>query len=113
MSALTLPVLPMVEAVPLVDPSTADGTFSLLWLVVGLPLLGAAVLLLGGRFTDRWGHWLATALPIGSFAISVLLFVELLGRGEEERRIRLRSRPLAPASCPRTVRRAIVAVQAV
>ena len=38
MSALTLPVLPMVEAVPLVDPSTADGTFSLLWLVVGLPL---------------------------------------------------------------------------
>ncbi|GAA0987751.1 NADH-quinone oxidoreductase subunit L [Nocardioides aquaticus] len=87
MSALTLPVLPMVEAVPLVDPSTADGTFSLLWLVVGLPLLGAAVLLLGGRFTDRWGHWLATALPIGSFAISVLLFVELLGRGEEERQV--------------------------
>ncbi|WP_214059630.1 NADH-quinone oxidoreductase subunit L [Nocardioides aquaticus] len=77
----------MVEAVPLVDPSTADGTFSLLWLVVGLPLLGAAVLLLGGRFTDRWGHWLATALPIGSFAISVLLFVELLGRGEEERQV--------------------------
>ncbi|VXC19573.1 NADH-quinone oxidoreductase subunit L [Nocardioides sp. AX2bis] len=87
MSALTLPVLPMVEAVPLVDPSTADGTFSLLWLVVGLPLLGAAVLLLGGRFTDRWGHWLATALPIGSFAISVLLFLELLGRGEEERQV--------------------------
>ncbi|WP_160011524.1 NADH-quinone oxidoreductase subunit L [Nocardioides sp. AX2bis] len=77
----------MVEAVPLVDPSTADGTFSLLWLVVGLPLLGAAVLLLGGRFTDRWGHWLATALPIGSFAISVLLFLELLGRGEEERQV--------------------------
>ncbi len=87
MSALTLPVLPMVEAVPLVDPSTADGTFSLLWLVVGLPLLGAVVLLLGGRFTDRWGHWLATALPIGSFAISVLLFLELLGRGEEERQV--------------------------
>ncbi len=87
MSALTLPVLPMVEAVPLVDPSTADGTFSLLWLVVGLPLLGAAVLLLGGRLTDRWGHWLATALPIGSFAISVLLFLQLLGRGEEDRQV--------------------------
>ncbi len=87
MSAHTLPVLPMVEAVPLVDPSTADGTFSLLWLVVGLPLLGAAVLLLGGRATDRWGHWLATALPVGSFAISVLLFLELLGRGEEERQV--------------------------
>ncbi len=87
MSALTLPVLPMVEAVPLVDPTTADGTFSLLWLVVGLPLLGAAVLLLGGRLTDRWGHWLATALPIGSFAISVVLFLQLLGRGEEDRQV--------------------------
>ncbi len=87
MSALTLPVLPMVEAVPLVEPATADGAFSLLWLVVALPLLGAAVLLLGGRLTDAWGHWLATALPIGSFVLSVVLFLGLLGRGEEERQV--------------------------
>ena len=34
---------------PVVDPTTADGVFSLLWLVIALPLLGAAILLLGGR----------------------------------------------------------------
>ena len=35
------------------------------WLLIALPLLGAAVLLLGGRRTDRWGHWLGVAPPVG------------------------------------------------
>ena len=30
------------------------------WLLIALPLAGAAVLLLGGRRTDRWGHLLGT-----------------------------------------------------
>ena len=29
------------------------------WLLVALPLAAPCVLLLGGRRTDRWGHWLA------------------------------------------------------
>ena len=33
-------------------------SFGLTWLLIALPLLGAAVLLLGGRRTDRWGHLL-------------------------------------------------------
>ena len=57
-------------------PRAADGVFSLLWLVIALPLAGAAVLLLGGRATDRWGHLLGTALPIGSFVLSLLMFVD-------------------------------------
>lgn len=73
--------------VPVVAPESADGVFSLLWLVIALPLAGAAILLLGGRFTDRWGHWLGTAMPIGSFVLSVLLIIELQGRDEEERQI--------------------------
>ena len=39
------------HSIPVVDPvSAADagGVFGLLWLVIGLPLLGATVLLLGG-----------------------------------------------------------------
>lgn len=48
-------------------------------LVIGLPALGALVLLLGGRATDRWGPYLATALPIGSFLISLGLFFAALG----------------------------------
>ncbi|MCM0621760.1 NADH-quinone oxidoreductase subunit L [Nocardioides bruguierae] len=74
-------------AVPVLDPSAADGVTALLWLVVALPLLGAVVLLLGGRRTDAWGHWLATALPMGSFVLSVLMLVDLMGRDEAERSV--------------------------
>jgi NADH-quinone oxidoreductase subunit L len=73
--------------IPVVEPGTADGVLSLAWLVIALPLAGALILLVGGRFTDRWGHWLGTALPIGSFVISLLMFLDLMGRGEEERQV--------------------------
>ncbi|WP_323791679.1 NADH-quinone oxidoreductase subunit L [Nocardioides sp.] len=73
--------------IPVVTPESAGGAFSLLWLVIALPLAGAAILLLGGRRTDRWGHWLGTAMPIGSFLLSLILLVQLLGRDEEERQI--------------------------
>ncbi len=73
--------------VPVVDPSVADGVFSLAWLVIVLPLAGAAVLLLGGRRTDAWGHLLGCATALASFAISLVMFFALLGRGEEERQV--------------------------
>ncbi len=73
-------------AVPVV-PVEATGAFSLLWLVVALPALGAVVLLLGGRRLDRWGHLLGVAMPAASFAVAVYLFVALLGRGAEERQV--------------------------
>lgn len=73
--------------IPVLEPGNADGVLSLVWLVIALPLAGALILLVGGRFTDRWGHLLGTALPIGSFVISLLMFLELLGRGEEERQV--------------------------
>ncbi len=67
------------------DVAAASGAFSLLWLIVALPLLSAAVLLLGGRRTDRWGHWVGTAVPIVSFVLSVVVFVALLGRDASQR----------------------------
>ena len=73
--------------VPVVDPTTADGVYSLLWLVVALPLAGAAILLLGGRFTDKWGHLLGALLPVGSFVISLVMFFTLLGRDESDRQV--------------------------
>ncbi|WP_340540836.1 NADH-quinone oxidoreductase subunit L [Nocardioides sp. GXZ039] len=73
--------------IPVIHPESADGVFSLMWLVIALPLLGAAILLLGGRFTDRWGHLLGTLMPIGSFVISLLMFLQLLGRDAEDRQI--------------------------
>ncbi len=73
--------------IPVVAPEGADGVLGLVWLVIALPLLGAAVLLLGGRFTDKWGHLLGTAMPIGSFVLSLLMFLDLRSRGEEERQV--------------------------
>ncbi len=77
--------------IPVVDPSSADGAFGLLWLIVALPALGALVLLVGSPLSrgrlDRWGPWLGCALPVGSFLISLLLFFQLLDRGAEDRQI--------------------------
>lgn len=54
-------------------------------LLVALPAAGALILLLGGRRTDRWGHLLACATVLGSFAIGLVLLAEMLGRGGEDR----------------------------
>src|SRR3954470_13249098 len=75
------------SSIPVVDPTAADGVFGLLWLVIALPLAGAAILLIGGKYTDRWGHLLGTLLPIGSFAISLAMFVSLLGRDDDDRQV--------------------------
>ncbi len=62
-----------------------------MWLVIALPALGAVVLLVGGAIfpkqVDRWGHLLGCLLPLGSFVLSLVMFVQLLGRGEEERQL--------------------------
>ncbi len=74
-------------AIPVVEAGSADGVFSLLWLVIALPLAGAAILLLGGKATDKIGHWLGTATSFGSFALSLVLFFSVLGRDGEDRQI--------------------------
>ncbi|MCW2495650.1 NADH-quinone oxidoreductase subunit L [Jatrophihabitans sp.] len=75
------------ELPPAVGSAPTDGAFSLLWLVIALPALGAAVLLLGGKRTDKWGHLLATAAVIGSFVISLILFFSLTGRDSGDRQV--------------------------
>ena len=86
--------------VPVVDPTAADGIFSLAWLVIALPAAGAAILLIGGAIAPKqfaaFGHFLGTMLPIGSFAISLGMFLALLGRddgGPPGRPARLRLDP--------------------
>ena len=60
---------------------------TLLWLTIALPLAGAAVLLLGGRATDAWGHLLGCATVIASFVCSAVLFGHLLGRPAQDRTV--------------------------
>ncbi len=63
----------------------ASGVQSLTWLLVGLPLLGAFVLMVGGRRTDRWGHWLAVLLSWAAFVIGAAVFLSVLGEPASER----------------------------
>src|SRR3954465_10509906 len=58
----------------------ASGVFQLTWLLVALPAASAAVLLLGGRRTNGWGHLLGCATPVASFLIAVVQFFALIGR---------------------------------
>jgi NADH-quinone oxidoreductase subunit L len=61
------------------DTVAAEGLLGASWLVIALPLAGAAVLLLGGRRTDRWGHLLGTATVVAAFLLGLLCTVQLAG----------------------------------
>jgi len=66
--------------------TAADGAIQTnAWLLVAMPLLGAAVLLLGGRRTDRWGHWLGVTASWASFVYGAALFLELRSLAPEQR----------------------------
>ncbi|MFE7511820.1 NADH-quinone oxidoreductase subunit L [Streptomyces sp. NPDC057540] len=58
---------------------------NLIALLIGAPLLGAAVLLLGGRRLDRYGHWIGTVLAAVSFALGLALFADMLGKSADDR----------------------------
>ncbi|WP_181616656.1 NADH-quinone oxidoreductase subunit L [Nonomuraea soli] len=54
--------------------------------MIALPLVGAAILLIGGRRTNKWGHLLGVAMSLGAFVVAVLALVQLLGLDPEQRR---------------------------
>ncbi|WP_454860717.1 NADH-quinone oxidoreductase subunit L [Promicromonospora soli] len=56
------------------------------WLV-GFPLIGAAILLLGGKATDRWGHWLGVLASAASAVVGFILMFRMIGQAPEERAI--------------------------
>jgi NADH-quinone oxidoreductase subunit L len=66
-------------AAPHVTILPAAGVQRAAWLLLLFPLMGAAVLLLGGRRTDRWGHVLGVAMPAASFVYGLIAFFAMLG----------------------------------
>jgi NADH-quinone oxidoreductase subunit L len=58
----------------------ATGLFRASWLLLAFPVFGAAVLLLGGRFTDKWGHLLGVLMSLASFVYGLIAFFALLGK---------------------------------
>ncbi len=78
-SFATLPAAVLGGAAP------AEGSFTSAWLLLALPLAGAAVLLLAGRRADRWGHWVGVAASAAAFVVGLVLLIGLLGRDAEDR----------------------------
>ncbi|MCW2679965.1 MAG: nuoL [Frankiales bacterium] len=64
---------------PTGDYLTASGSLELLWLLVALPLAGAAVLLLGGKRTNSWGPYVAIGACGAAFLYGLVAFTALLG----------------------------------
>jgi NADH-quinone oxidoreductase subunit L len=56
----------------------ATGVLRYSWLLLAFPVFGAAVLLLGGRRTDKWGHLLGVLMSLASFTYGVIAFFTLL-----------------------------------
>ncbi|MGH3155910.1 MAG: NADH-quinone oxidoreductase subunit L [Streptosporangiaceae bacterium] len=63
----------------------AAGVQHAAWLLLAFPAFGAAVLLLGGRRTDRWGHLLGVAMPVAAFGYGLACFATMLGYPAAER----------------------------
>ena len=70
-----------------IETHAATGVHALLWLLIALPLAGAATLLLGGRRTNAWGHLLATGIAFATFVLALMSFVKLGSFDEHSRTV--------------------------
>ena len=66
-------------------PLHATGIQDAAWLLLAFPLFGAAVLLLGGKRTNSWGHLLGVAMPVLALAYGIAAYVQMLGYPAAER----------------------------
>src|SRR5215472_11399424 len=66
-------------------PLHATGIQNAAWLLLALPGLSAAVLLLGGKRTNSWGHLLGVAMPVLAFGYAVAAYVQMLGYPASQR----------------------------
>ena len=66
-------------AAPALATLPASGVQRAAWLLLVFPLAGAALLLLGGKRTNRFGHVVGVAMPVAAFIYAVIAFVAMLG----------------------------------
>ncbi|HEY6742349.1 MAG TPA: NADH-quinone oxidoreductase subunit L [Lapillicoccus sp.] len=65
--------------------AAATGITAYAWLLIVFPALGALVLLVGGKRTDRFGPVLAVCLSWASFVVGLLIVLQMVGRSDEAR----------------------------
>lgn len=76
-------LLPQVSAE--VGYTAATGAASLGWLMIAIPLAVSILLLLLGRVSDGWGHWVAVIASWSSFIIGLFILIQMLGTPASER----------------------------
>jgi NADH-quinone oxidoreductase subunit L len=64
---------------------TAVGVQHAAWLLLAFPVAGAAILLLGGKRTNSWGHLVGVAMPVASFVYAVIAYAAMLGYPASQR----------------------------
>lgn len=69
----------LLATLPQAQPAEAGGAATLAPYMVLIPLAVSAFLLVAGRRTDKWGHWLAVVASWSSFAIGAMIVFEMLG----------------------------------
>ena len=70
----------------LAPTSTAPtGPAAWAWLLVAVPALSAALLLLGGRRTDAWGHWVGLAAALLDACLGGAVLAQVLGLPADQR----------------------------
>lgn len=72
-----------------VEPVAATGVASYAWLMIVVPLVVSLGLLLAGRRTDRWGHWVAVLASWSAFGVGLAILVQLLSVDPQQRRLDL------------------------
>lgn len=71
---------------------------SITWLAIAAPLASAALLLIGGRWLDRWGHWLGVVASGATVVFGIGAFVGLLSRAAGDRAVETRLFEWIPGS---------------
>lgn len=91
MTTAFLPVLAGMSdhAAEAVAPVVATGVATYAWLMICIPLVSATLLLLMGRVSDKWGHWLGVLASWASFGVGFAIVLEMLGMAPEARRMAL------------------------
>ena len=67
--------------------ATTSGVLDLIWVLIALPALGAIILLLGGRRTDKWGPYLGVLTVLGSAVLAVLMLLAMMALPVADRTI--------------------------
>ncbi len=84
-------MLSLVGSVPLSEPGTvataASGINQYAWLLIALPLLGAIILMVGGKAMDKAGPLLGVILPGLSFVLGVAMVLHTAGLSSADRAI--------------------------